>query len=266
VSSCGALIRLAAVTAGLIGGVIRPVAAQSPLDGPPRSAQFLSRLDVEMFAAAIAEDSIQFSSYMELRGEADVWDYLAGRLSMAIQYQAVLGDELQPFDPNQNNYLLEASSSVRAGPTELAGVFHHVSRHLGDRPKTQTIAWNTIRGRALRRFRFRDGMVDVRAEGGWVQDRSFVDYQWMTGGEVVVRRRLSPVVGWYVRGSAEVWGVDRSVAQRSAQKGGRFEGGIRLSGAAGVLELFAGYERVIDADAFEQLPRSWPFAGLRLGK
>ena len=56
-------------------------------------------------------------------------------------------EEFRQFDPNQGNYTLEGSGSVRAGPIEVAGVFHHVSRHLSDRPKRFPVDWNMIGGR-----------------------------------------------------------------------------------------------------------------------
>jgi len=37
-----------------------------------------------------------------------------------------------------------------------------------------------------------------------------------------------------------------------------------LAGRNGAIELFAGYERIVDADAFQEMPLSWAFAGFRL--
>jgi len=45
---------------------------------------------------------------------------------------------------------------------------------------------------------------------------------------------------------------------------GRAEAGVRVSGKQGAVDLFAGYERVVDADPFAEVPRSWAFAGFRL--
>jgi hypothetical protein len=64
--------------------------------------------------------------------------------------------------------------------------------------------------------------------------------------------------------SGDTVGVDPAVAGRGQQNGGRFEGGIRIRGGALRLELFAGIERVVDADPLDRLPRSWGFAGFRL--
>ncbi len=66
------------------------------------------------------------------------------------------------------------------------------------------------------------------------------------------------------RGYAEVITVDASIAGRDTQRGGRVEGGVRLAGARGAMELFGGYEQVIDADPLDRMTRHWAFAGLRL--
>ena len=102
-------------------------------------------------------------------GDVDFLDYVVGRLSGLADYHAVLGDEYRPFDPNQAYYTLEVSSSYRIGETEIAGVFHHVSRHLSDRPKQLAIAWNVAGRGVLRRFE-RQGH-DGRSAGGRRRDR-----------------------------------------------------------------------------------------------
>lgn len=250
----------------IVGGLPLAASAQQPLSDPPTTPQFLSRFDYRIHAAGVSEDDVQFHWYMDLGGDFDLVDYVRGRLSVVAKYQVVLGDELQPFDPNQSLYTLEASSSLRVGGVELAGVFTHVSRHLSDRAKTGPIAWNTLRGRALQRSQLLAGVLDLRADGGAVVDRSFVDYRWMVSGDLVYRRPIRPGAGWYGQGFVELWGVDPAVSVRKTQTGGRLEGGVRFAGRAAGLELFAGVERVIDANAFEKRPRSWPFAGLRIVK
>ena len=81
----------------------------------------------------------------------------AGRRFLA-DYQALLGDEFRPFDPNQSNYTLEASSSWRAqARPSLPVAFNHVSRHLAIGPSVATVAGNSL-GRACCR--------QVRPSGG----------------------------------------------------------------------------------------------------
>jgi hypothetical protein len=68
----------------------------------------------------------------------------------------------------------------------------------------------------------------------------------------------------YGRASGDVYGVDPDYAGRETQVGGRLEAGVRLIGERGSIDLFGGYERVIDADPLDMLPRQWAFAGFRL--
>ena len=85
----------------------------------------------------MSEGDIQFHWATDFGGDVDLADYVTGRSSIVARYGAVLGDEFQPFDPNQTAYLLEASSSWRTRPAELAVAFTHVSRHLSDRPRSR---------------------------------------------------------------------------------------------------------------------------------
>jgi hypothetical protein len=168
------------------------------------------------------------------------------------------------FDPDQGNYLLEASSSARAGGTEFAGVFHHESRHLGDRIKVDAIAWNVLQLRVYRRIQVGGGTLDLRGDAGKVLARASVDYSWTLDADARVTRPVNARVGVYGQGYAETFGVIQTPADRGRQTGGRVEGGVRVSGEKGAVDLFAGWERVIDADAFAGVPRSWAFAGFRL--
>jgi hypothetical protein len=260
---CRLIIR-SLLSFGVLLVLAAPAAAQRPLADPPTSAAFLSRYDFHLTATALTSPDPRFSWDGHWGGDLDLVDYVHGRLSFLVDYQSLLGDELQPFDPRQGIYILEASSSVRAGGTEVAGVLHHVSRHLGDRPKEFGIAWNVIGARALRRFGDDGLAVDVRADLGYAIEAAFVDYTWTGDLDVHVTRRVSPTVSVFGRAYGEMYGVDPDVHDRSTQHGGRIEVGVHLSGSGGALQLFGGVERVIDADPFDLVPMSWAFAGFRI--
>jgi hypothetical protein len=217
-----------------------------------------------MSAKALANEDPRFSWIAHWGGDLDLVDYVGGRLTFLADYQTVLGDELQPFDPNQGNYTLAVSSSVRVGRTEFASVFHHVSRHLGDRAKDFGIAWNTVNARVLRRFALGETTLDVRGEGGGVVARAYVDYSWVAIADVTLRRQVGSRVGVYGQGNWQTVGVDVERAGRRRQVGGRVEAGVLLSGVGGEIELYGGFERMIDADPILQEPRDWAFAGFRL--
>src|SRR5439155_14840441 len=127
-------------------------------------------------------------------------------------------------------YILEASSSYRVGETEIVGVFHHVSRHLSDRPKQFAIAWNVLGARVIRRAEVSGFTIDGRVGGGAIVQHSFVDYQWTADADVTLRHAITPQVGAFVHGSAEVYAVDGSEPARGPQTGGRFEAGVRING------------------------------------
>lgn len=240
---------------------------QTPLPSPaasPSTPEFLSHYNFHVSADALCtSDDERFSWQAHFGGDVDLVDYVKGRANVLIDYEAVLGNEFRKFDPNQGNYTLDGSASVRAGGTEFAGVFHHVSRHFGDRPKRFAIAWNVLGVRALRRLATDAASLDLQATAGRVVQHSQVDYRWTGLVDVLARRSLTPVVGLFVHGFGELVSVDPSVAGRGTQRGGRFDGGLRFNGRAGALEVFAGVERRIDADPLDRQPLRWALVGFR---
>ena len=246
--------------------VTSPAAAQQPLASPPASPQFLSRFDFHLSAAALANDDQRFSWDTHFGGDIDVVDYVHGRAATAIDYEAVLGNELRPFDPNQANYILELSSSYRIRRTEVAGIFHHVSRHLSDRPKVVPVAWNVLGVRVLREVAVKKATIDMVADFGGTTQRVNVDYRWSSNVDVVVRRQFRPHVGAFARGSGHLMKVVQQPvpAARHAQTGGAVEAGFRFIGEAAVGELFLGYEHRFDAYPFGFVPERWFMAGFRV--
>ena len=115
-------------------------------------------------------------------------------------------------------------------------------------------------GRLLKRADL--GTTTLEIEAGVVK-HTFTDYKWVGDADVLVRRRLNDRVAVYARGDVVVYGVDGTVP-RGNQTGGRGELGVRLTGPAGAVELFAGAERMVDAYPIGRFPEEWPLAGLRL--
>ena len=269
----GSLIGRAVLAACLAFIVTAGAAAQQPIVGPvPSAPEFLSRYDFHLTAAALLTSPIgpqgitdeRFSWDTHFGGSFDLVDYVGGRAGVLVDFQAVLGSEYRPFDPNQGNYTLETFASARSGSTEIVGMFHHVSRHLSDRPKRMAIAWNELGGRLLHRATLGATTVDVDLEGGRAVQHSFVDYTWLGELNLLVRRPLGDHVGVFGHGSGQLFAVDEAVAHRGTQAGGLIEAGVRLNGRAGAIELFAGYEKRVDADPIDRLPQHWGLAGFRL--
>ena len=140
----GACLVLVVLTWATLAGAQEP--GPQPLEAPSNSLGFLTRSDFQLVGAALAIDDNRFSWDTHFGGAADVIDYKFGRLSIVADYEAVVGDELRAFDPNQSIYTLESSASAWIGATEIAAAFHHVSRHLSDRPKP--FRWPERAGRA----------------------------------------------------------------------------------------------------------------------
>ena len=239
-----------------------PAAAQTPAPRPA-GTEFLSRFDFAFGLEHLVSDDQRFVWDARFGGELDLVDYGRGRLTFVAQYETVLGSEYQPFDPLQSIYTIEGALSARTGPVEVAGVLHHVSRHLGDRSKRDPIDRNMVGGRLLGgavtgRTDWR-GRVDLR---GAVQ-KTFVDYRWEIDGDVRARVRLSPRAAVITGGGVRVLGVDGS-RNRGTQYGGRGEGGVRLEGPNAAVELFVAAERRIDPYLLEFSTATWLTAGFRL--
>jgi len=195
--------------------------------------------------------------------EVDLMDYTAGRFIFAANYQAILGEELQKFDPNQGNYILLGALTARLRQTEAALVFYHQSRHLGDRPKEQPVDWNMLGGRVRRAFLLGGTYLDAQADLRWTVQRSFVDYEWEIDTRVRADRLLRPGIDVMASGGVRFLGVD-ATAGRDGQTGYRAEGGFRFEGGGGAVELFVAAERRIDPYPTEFGTATWMSAGFRL--
>ena len=160
--------------------------------------------------------------------------------------------------------MLETSASGRTGLAEVAGVFHHESRHLGDRPKDFAVAWNSVGVRLLKRVRIGSGGVDLRASAAKVIQTSWVDYAWTADLDLLMRRPINERVGLFARAFGQAFGVDGTRPGRDMQTGGRGEFGVRVNGKAGAMELFVAAERRPDADQLDFVTQQWVLAGLRL--
>jgi hypothetical protein len=264
------LIRRAALAAWAVVAASSAASAQipHPLTEPPAAADFMPRFDWKMSAAVLGHPDPRFTWDTHWAGDLDLFSYPKGRASFLADYQALLGSEFRPFDPYQSNYLLEASGSVFAGRTEIAGVLSHVSRHLGDRPKRVAVAENSLGPRVMRRIGTADTGLDLRLDVRKVIARAYDDYSWIEELELVIRRQVHPHATLYARGYGQLIQVDKAYAGRDQQqRGGRLEAGVRLNGSdstGAAMELFAGGEQMIDADPLDRTPRRWAYAGFRL--
>lgn len=269
-SPLGRVVSRAVCSAALVLASAGAAFAQNPhpLDEAPATADFMPRVDWKMSAAFLNHPDPRFTWDTHWAGDFDLFQYPKGRASFLADYQALLGSEYRAFDPYQSNYLLEASGSYFIGPTEVAGVLSHISRHFGDRPKRLAVAENSLGPRIMQRLGTEaSGSLDVRLDVRKVIARAYDDYTWIEELELVGRRAVNPHLTLYARGYGQLIQVDPTLAGRTTQKGGRIEAGIKIRGSqstGAAMELFAGGEQMIDADVLDRLPRRWAYMGFRL--
>jgi hypothetical protein len=253
---------------GLGALLLAPPAVAQPValapEAPSGARGLLPRYRFYLSADALRSGDRRFDWDADVGGDLDLLDYGRGRVTALANFETVLGDQLREFDPNQGNYTLDLSASVRSGTTELALVFHHLSRHLSDRAKSFPIDWNMLGLRSSSEWTRAATRVQVDARSLWTLRRSFVDYRAEVGAGARVRRDVSRRLALVAGG--ELYGllVDRRQFGRRHQGGGRVELGVRVAGAMGAVELFAGVERRVDADPLDPRPQSWGFLGFRL--
>jgi hypothetical protein len=238
--------------------------AQEPPASVPPAHVFLPRFDFAISLASLASSDPRFSYDGRATADFDIVDYVKGRTSVFAQYQVIMGNQLRAFDPNQGNYTFEGSSSLRLHGTEVAGVFHHLSRHLSDRPNVQSIAFNAVGGRVMHHFNRGKTGFEVRADVEKVIQHAFLDYSWTAQMHAAARRPINASTAVFGRATFETYGVDPAIAGRSQQNGGRIESGLLINGARAAVEVYAGREQVVDAYPLDRAIRRFSFAGFRL--
>ena len=265
------MLRAIRSTLGL--GCLMVVYATSPLVAQSRGlatepasepTAFLPSSSYHLNFQRLTSSDIRFNWQADLGGEVSLVDYGVGRLIFLANFETILGEQFRAHDPNQGTYTLDLSTSIRFGRSELAGVFHHVSRHLSDRAKTFPIDWN-MAGLQFSHLT-NSGRLHLDALGRvlFTTQRSFVDYRAELGGRLAGRYDTSERVAIIVRGVVTTYLVDPTVFQRDTQIGGLGEVGIRMTGGSAAVELFVAFERRIDADPLDLVARSWTTFGFRL--
>jgi len=243
----------------LIGLALLACASPAAAQG---TVQFFPRYDFHLGAEHLSQADPRFVWDANFGGEMDFVDYGVGRTTFVANYEAVLGEQLRAFDPNQGNYRLDLSSSVRTHGYEIAALLHHTSRHLSDRFKRIPVDWNMF-GAAVGHD-IRRGTIVIRPRGDLlgVLLTSNVDYRWEANGGVDVEVPVQPHISVIADANLRLVGVDGS-RDRGTQTGSRVESGVRFEGTRGAIELFVAGERRIDAYPLETSSLSWLSAGFR---
>jgi hypothetical protein len=210
------------------------------------SPALLPRADWSFLWGTFINGDPRFAFDGRLVADIDLVNYGVGRSNLIVDYEAIISHERRYFDLEAGNYVLEGSSSVHAGRVEISGVFHHESRHLVDRENAGTISWNVTGVRVARRFAVGGATIDTALDLGKVTQPAFVDYTWTSNLRIAARRPLARRAEAFGVINGDLVGVDRAKYGRERQCGARFEGGVRVVGTTGGLDLFAAYERRTD--------------------
>jgi hypothetical protein len=116
----------------------------------------------------------------------------------------------------------------------------------------------------MRRQAFGPTTVDLDVEGGRAVQHSYVDYTWLGEAQLLVRHPVNEKVSLFAHGVGQAFAVNELVAQRGAQLGGLIEAGLRVTGRGAALEIFAGYEKRVDADPLDRISQRWGLLGFRV--
>jgi hypothetical protein len=254
---------LALVVSAISAGAQTVPSPQAPQQEGESTVAFLPRFDFRVSMEHLFSEEMRYVWDANFGGEIDLVSIGRTRATFVANYQTILGNEFRAFDPNQGNYILEGSVSTRARAIDVAGVFHHVSRHLSDRPKRFPVDWNMVGGRIGGGGRHERVEYEARADLRGVIQHTFVDYRWELDTEAGARVALRPRVALLATGAWRAIGVDGSRA-RGTQHGFRGEGGVRLAGGSATLDLFVAAEQRVDAYQLEFSTVRWLTAGFRI--
>jgi len=240
------------------------VLAQDSQDHHRITPQFMPRYDFGLAITHVASPDSRFSWDGVIDADFDLVDYAKGRTSFLAQYDVVMGNQLRPFDPNQGDYTFEITSSLRVHKTEIAGLFHHLSRHLSDRQNVESIAYNSMGARLLHNFTIGKFRLNVREDFAGVIRRNFLDYAWTNDLNISSRRPFTRSMQLFGSADIATFGIVQSVDSRPSQNGIRLESGVHFKGANGSIELFTGWEKRVDAYPLQRTSERWALAGFRI--
>jgi hypothetical protein len=262
------ITRHSSVTAAFLAFAATTATAQTaPLPGDARGDRtgLLTRAAFFLSLAGMETEDPRFSVVQRSRADVDFADYGRGRINFLFDGELVMGSERRTFDLNQANVIFEASASVRIATVEVAGVVHHVSRHVVDRAFDRVPAWHTIGVRGTRVFSAPRSALAVTLEYGHVVQHTFVDYTSIGQATIRFDERLGGVAHVFAMGAGEIVGVDSSVSNRDRQTGARLEGGVHLPSPHAAADFYAAWERRVDGYPTSRQPSSWLEFGFRLG-
>lgn len=180
--------------------------------------------------------------------------------------ETVLGNTRRTFDATQANYHLEVGGWLKLGERKVSLFFHHVSRHLVDRPKPEAVDWNVLGARVMAPLPWATLPGRFTLGVGHTTQESSLGYGWEMTGRVE-----ADLVG---RGPKHLY-LSADARLVTAESSPRFprggfvdfnaEAGVRFSNGARALQLFAAFDH--RNDVFVEAPgvRDRAQFGFRIG-
>ena len=135
--------------ASALAAAVLPAAARSRRRRSPQPpVQFLSRVPTSTWTASIsAATTTRFIWDANFGGELDLVDYTRGRADLRRELPGHPRRRVRAVRPEPGQLHARRDGCRHASRAlELAGVFHHESRHLGDRAKTRRLEHARRRG------------------------------------------------------------------------------------------------------------------------
>ena len=248
------------------------IASAQMLGGPrpqttaPRAQGFLTGFRTMFGLQRTSGASVEaaFDWDLDLSIDFDVFDFGFARGNVFGNFETIIGPELRAIDPNQNDYTVDLSVFFRLPRGELAATFHHASRHLVDRARQDSVSWNMLGIAYGDRFSIGQLEVDTGVRGMGAVRRYGVDYLGQFEAYVNMTHSINSALAIIAGGDAVIIPVKSEKFDRGTRNGGRAEAGMRLLAGAAAIDLFAAWERRVDASSVDRETATWAQFGLRL--
>lgn len=222
----------------------------------PADTTLLPDVSVNLLAAHYAPVDTDFRWIGWIGGGAGLVEVGGVTGYFTADVETIIGNSRRTFDANQANYHLEGGLRRRFGERhEAAIIFHHVSRHLVDRVKTEAVDWNLLGVRVSGQHPGRVPLA-YTASLGHTTLASLVGYRWEATGRLDATVLRGESVEAYLAGDARFVTVERSDAfPRGNFLDRAAEGGVRWRRGGRTLQLFAAWQH--RNDVFVEHPGTW---------
>lgn len=247
----------------LVVGIL--LAAAPPVRGQ-ESPKFLPEGALRIMGARYQPADRDFQWDTSVGGEIGLFRLARTTLLIDVDVETILGNEFRPFDANQANYFLEGALRRRWGRRTVELFFSHVSRHLEDRPKPQTVDWNILGLRVAGPLALARLPTRFLISAGPTTRSSLVEYRFEGVGRLEVDLVTKPWGSLYLSGL--VRGVKTKKTDALPRRGfvdARVEGGAHFGQRRRSMALFAAYERRNDVYPLVAEGRTRGLFGFRIG-